>query len=91
MTDFNHSDHSKQVYNSPKGYDDLIAELKSNHFYPQMQVLNQVIVALHIECPGTILIDDKVSRLKEILGDWPVTIKKIPNEGQSYIKITLKK
>lgn len=89
MTDFNHSDHSKQVYNSPKGYEELGQELKSNHFSYATETKNGVIQSLHINAPDSINVDSKVKRLTEILEGWNVSVHAFKNQG--YISVTLVK
>lgn len=85
---FNHEAHSQNVYGA-KGYEDLDAILRENHFNPSKETKNGKTVSLHIEASNTNTIDDKVARLKEILKDWNVSINPMKNQG--YISVTLVK
>lgn len=74
-----------------KTYAEIIEELKSNHFYPglitEVTVKKETVIGLWIYC-SPILRDDRLSRVREIIGEGFV-VDFDPNKQQ--IEISKKK
>jgi len=69
-----------------KTYDEIIALLQSNHFYPAKVITNDKITELRVDCPALILMDSKKLRLEQILEGCQVKVSPMKNEGYLLIK-----
>lgn len=70
--------------------EDVLAKLRSNHFYPTLLVeAGSVRTLVGVEIfASPIMMDSKLARVKEVLVDFPVQITS--NTNEQYILVTLK-
>lgn len=68
-------------------YQDINGILLANHFYPDRVEKNGEITELHVECPSLILIEDRATRIRQVLAEAGANCRVDCIKNNGYILI----